>query len=133
MDLRQLRYFATIVEEGQITRAAKKLHMAQPLSQQLKALEEELSTLLIVRNGKNIELTAAGKVLYKRATNLLSQIDETIMEVKEVGEGLKGTLSIGSVKHAFLTYLNVFVFSEKSIQTLHFVYTKGIPIDYYKI
>ena len=84
-----------------------------PLSQQLKALEEELSTLLIVRNGKNIELTAAGKVLYKRATNLLSQIDETIMEVKEVGEGLKGTLSIGSVKHAFLTYLNVFVFPRK--------------------
>ncbi|MFT9817703.1 LysR family transcriptional regulator [Lysinibacillus sp. NPDC056185] len=102
MDIRQLRYFATIVEEGQITRAAKKLHMAQPpLSQQLKALEEELSTLLVVRNGKNIELTAAGKVLYKRATNLLSQIDETIMEVKEVGEGLKGTLSIGSVKTCF--------------------------------
>lgn len=115
MDLRQLRYFATIAEEGQITRAAKKLHMAQPpLSQQLKALEEELNTLLVQRNGKNIELTAAGKVLYKRATNLLSQIDETIMEVKEVGEGLKGTLSIGSVKTCF-SYLpqRIRIFREK--------------------
>lgn len=115
MDIRQLRYFATIAEEGQITRAAKKLHMAQPpLSQQLKALEDELSTLLVERNGKNIELTAAGKVLYKRAINLLSQLDETIMEVKEVGEGLKGTLSIGSVKTCF-SYLpeRIRIFREK--------------------
>jgi LysR family transcriptional regulator, salicylic acid-responsive activator of bsdBCD len=102
MDIRQLRYFATIAEEGQITRAAKKLHMAQPpLSQQLKALEEEIGTLLVERIGKRIELTEAGKVLYERATDLLSQFDETVMEVKEVGEGLRGILSIGSVKTGF--------------------------------
>lgn len=102
MDMRQLRYFAAIAEEGQITKAAKKLHMAQPpLSQQLKALEQELGTLLVERNGKNTELTEAGKILYDRAKELLHRIDETIIEVKEIGEGLQGTLSIGSVKTCF--------------------------------
>ncbi len=81
MDMRQLRYFAAIAEEGQITKAAKKLHMAQPpLSQQLKALEQELGTLLVERNGKNTKLTEAGKILYDRAKELLHRIDETIIE-----------------------------------------------------
>ncbi|CEH30891.1 LysR family transcriptional regulator [Aneurinibacillus migulanus] len=102
MDIKQLRYFSTIAQEGQITRAAKKLHMAQPpLSHQLKSLEQELGVLLMERNGKNMELTEAGKVLYKRAKELLHRIDETVTEVKEVGDGLKGILSIGSVKTCF--------------------------------
>ncbi|WHY79392.1 LysR family transcriptional regulator [Neobacillus sp. WH10] len=102
MDVKQLRYFSTIAQEGQITRAAKKLHMAQPpLSQQLKLLEQELGVLLMDRNGKNIELTEAGKVLYKRAQEILQRFDETVTEVKEVGEGIRGLLSIGSVKTCF--------------------------------
>ncbi|KIL76016.1 LysR family transcriptional regulator [Bacillus badius] len=102
MDIRQIRYFATIAEEGQITKAAKKLHMAQPpLSQQLKSLEEELGVLLLERKGRKLELTEAGKVLYKKAKHLLEQMEETIVEVKEVGDGLKGVLSIGSVKTCF--------------------------------
>jgi DNA-binding transcriptional LysR family regulator len=102
MDVKQLRYFSAIAQEGQITKAAKKLHMAQPpLSQQLKLLEQELGVLLVARNGKNIELTEAGKVLYRRATELLHQMDATVTEVKEVGEGLKGELAIGSVKTCF--------------------------------
>ncbi|EEL48058.1 MULTISPECIES: LysR family transcriptional regulator [Bacillus cereus group] len=102
MDIRQLRYFFTIAQEGQITRAAKKLHMAQPpLSQQLKLLEQELGVLLLERNGRQLELTEAGSVLFKKAQEILYQFDETISEVKEVGNGLKGTLSIGSVKSCF--------------------------------
>jgi len=102
VDVKQLRYFSTIVQEGQITRAAKKLHMAQPpLSQQLKLLEQELGVTLIDRKGKNIELTEAGKVLYQRACTLLSQFEDTVTEVKEVEEGVRGLLSIGSVKTCF--------------------------------
>lgn len=102
MDIRQIRYFATIAEEGQITKAAKKLHMAQPpLSQQLKALEEELGVLLLERKGRSLELTEAGEVLYKKSKYLLEQMEETVAEVKEVGDGLKGVLSIGSVKTCF--------------------------------
>ncbi|MBA4603683.1 LysR family transcriptional regulator [Thermoactinomyces mirandus] len=102
MDIKQLRYFSTVVEEGQITRAAKKLHMAQPpLSQQLKLLEEELGLRLFERNGRNLEVTDAGKILYKRAKEILHKMEETIKEVKDTGAGLRGTLSIGTVKSCF--------------------------------
>lgn len=102
MDIKQLRYFCTIAEEGQVTRAAKKLHMAQPpLSYQLKSLEEELGVLLLERNGKKMELTDAGTILYERARSLLLQMEAAVSEVKEAGEGLTGLLSIGSVKTCF--------------------------------
>lgn len=102
MDVKQLRYFVTIAEEGQITRAAKKLHMAQPpLSQQLKLLEQELGVLLFERNGRKIELTKAGGVLYEKAQDLLLQMEETVKEVEETGKGLRGVLSVGCVKSCF--------------------------------
>ncbi|WP_040340683.1 LysR substrate-binding domain-containing protein [Fictibacillus macauensis] len=100
--MKQLRYFAAIAEEGQITRAAKRLNMAQPpLSQQLKSLEQELGVLLLERNGKNMDLTVPGKVLYKKAQSILQTMEETILEVREVGEGLKGELALGVVKTCF--------------------------------
>lgn len=102
MDIKQLRYFATIAKEGQISRAARKLHMAQPpLSQQLKLLEEELGTLLFERKGRSLELTSPGKVLYKKALMILNLLEDTVMEVKETEQGLRGVLSIGSVKSGF--------------------------------
>jgi DNA-binding transcriptional LysR family regulator len=98
MDIRQLRYFLTIVEEGQITSAARKLNIAQPpLSQQLKNMEEELGTKLIIRNGRKLELTEAGKALYKRGTTLIKNFDDAIKEVKDTGKGLHGSLSIGTL------------------------------------
>ncbi|MED4116296.1 LysR family transcriptional regulator [Priestia megaterium] len=102
MDIKQLRYFSAIAEEGQITRAAKRLHMAQPpLSQQLKSLEQELEVCLVERNGKELELTQGGRVLYEKAKSILNQMDELVTEIKEVDEGLKGVLSIGSIKTGF--------------------------------
>ncbi|WP_256213115.1 LysR family transcriptional regulator [Bacillus sp. OV322] len=102
MDMKQLFYFCTIVEEGQITRAANKLHMAQPpLSQQLKHLEEEFDVKLFERNGRKMELTSTGKLLYKRAKHLLSQASDTILEVKEMSKGFKGVLTIGANKSCF--------------------------------
>ncbi|MCY9140414.1 LysR family transcriptional regulator [Peribacillus frigoritolerans] len=102
MDLRQLRYFTAIAQEKQITRAAKKLHMAQPpLSHQLKLLEQELGVLLMERNGKEMVLTESGEVLYIRANELLKRLEETEIEVKEVGDGLIGSLAIGTVKTCF--------------------------------
>ncbi|WP_106497974.1 LysR family transcriptional regulator [Lentibacillus sp. Marseille-P4043] len=102
MDMRQLRYFHTIASEGQITRAAKKLHMAQPpLSQTLKMLEDELGVTLLERNGRKMELTEAGIVLYKKAETLFHSLNEAVVEVKETGKGIKGRLSIGCVKSCF--------------------------------
>lgn len=105
MDIKQLHYFRTIVEEGQITRAAKILHMAQPpLSQSLKTLEKELGTALIIRHAKKLELTQAGKILYQRAVHLLNLMDETKSEIQELGEGVRGTLSIGAAS-ACMSYI----------------------------
>jgi DNA-binding transcriptional LysR family regulator len=96
VDIRQLRYFIAIAEEGQITSAAKRLRMAQPpLSQQLKQMEDELGVALVERVGRKIVLTEAGTALYKQALNIVNQLDEAIAEVKETGEGIRGTLSIG--------------------------------------
>ncbi len=96
MDIRQLRYFIAIAEEGQITGAAKRLNMAQPpLSQQLKQMEDELGVTLMERSGKRMELTEAGLTLYRQALNIVHQMDEALSEVKETGEGIRGSLSIG--------------------------------------
>lgn len=96
MDIRQLRYFIAIVEERQITAAARRLHIAQPpLSQQLRLLEKELGVRLVERTGKQLEITEAGNILYKRAIGIVKLMEESQIEVKETGNGLSGQLAIG--------------------------------------
>lgn len=98
MDLRQLRYFLAIAEEGQVTRAARKLNMEQPpLSRQLRQLEDELGVALFDRSGRRMTLTPAGERLRIRAERLLRDVREMIVEVKELHEGISGMLSIGAV------------------------------------
>jgi len=98
MDIRQLRYFLTVAEEGQVTAAAKKLNMEQPpLSRQIRQLEEEIGVTLFDRSGKRLTLTHAGQLLKRRAEELLRQLQETIEEVQELDAGVHGTLSIGCV------------------------------------
>ncbi|MEI3606330.1 LysR family transcriptional regulator [Pseudogracilibacillus sp. SE30717A] len=102
MNIKQLKYFYEIAKEGQITRAAKKLHIAQPpLSQSLKALETRLGVILFERNGREMVLTDAGEVLYRRVEIIFNNLDETYKEVQETGQGIRGTLSIGCNKSCF--------------------------------
>src|SRR5690625_602316 len=106
MDLRQLQYFKTVAEEGQITRAAKKLNISQPpLSQQLKLIEEELGTEILIRHNRHVELTEAGKHLYKRAVMILKQMEETKTEIREMGEGIRGLLKIGVARTCATAFL----------------------------
>ncbi|SFC97960.1 DNA-binding transcriptional regulator, LysR family [Clostridium uliginosum] len=107
MDIKQLKYFLTIVEEGQITSAAKRLNMAQPpLSQQLKNLEDELGVKLIERGPRHIELTDAGNILKDRAEQILELSDSTINEINDFKKGFKGKLSIGTVSSSGSVLLN---------------------------
>jgi DNA-binding transcriptional LysR family regulator len=107
MDLKQLKYFLTIAEEGQITSAAKRLHMAQPpLSQQLKALEEELGVKLLERGPRQIQLTDAGEILRARAQQILELSNSAVSEIKDYSNGLKGTLTIGTVSSSGSALLN---------------------------
>lgn len=98
MEVRQLKYFLTIIEEGSFSGAARKLHMTQPpLSQQLKLLEEELGVSLIERTTKKVVPTEAGNLLYKRGKEVLNLIEITADEVQELREGISGTLTIGTI------------------------------------
>ena len=84
MEIRQMKYFKTIVEQGTISKAAKALHMAQPpLSTQLKQLENELGVTLIKRSNKQIELTQAGQMFYKRCLQILDLSEITRNELKQ--------------------------------------------------
>lgn len=96
MDIRQLRYFIVIAEEKQISAAAKKLYMSQPpLSQQLKNMEASLGEQLFERSGKFLELTEAGKTLYKYALQITQMMEEAKNEVADVGGGVDGRLAVG--------------------------------------
>ncbi|WP_411679755.1 LysR family transcriptional regulator [Clostridium thailandense] len=106
MDIKQLKYFLAIAEEGQITSAAKKLNMAQPpLSYHLKLLEEELGVKLVERGSRKIELTDAGKILQNRAEQMLELAGATVKELKDFGAGIKGTLSLGTVSSSGVTLI----------------------------
>lgn len=84
MDIKQMIYFKTIVEEGTISQAAKTLHMAQPpLSMQLKQLEEELGTLLIQRGHHKLELTNAGRLFYRRCLQIIQLTDQVKQEIAD--------------------------------------------------
>lgn len=99
MDLRQLRYFVVVAEELNITRAAEKLCISQPpLSNQMKALEEELDTTLFIRGKRHLQLTESGQLLYSHAKEILNLADKTENEIKTLHEGMKGTISIGLVE-----------------------------------
>ncbi|MBI6871129.1 LysR family transcriptional regulator [Clostridium aciditolerans] len=115
LDIKKLIYFVTIVDEGQITRAANRLRIGQPpLSMQLKGLEDELGVILIKRTNKNFELTPAGQTFYKRAKEVLNSIDGMITEVREQQDGKRGKLSIGTVMSC-VPYLSplLMIFNDK--------------------
>lgn len=106
MDIRQLRYFLTIAEEGQITSAARKLQMAQPpLSQQLKLLEDELGVKLFERGPRSVQLTDAGIILRNRAQQILELTDSTTREINDFAKGMKGTITVGTVSSSGATLL----------------------------
>jgi len=96
MDIKQLQYFIAIAEEKNLTAAANRLHMTQPpLSIQLKQLEQELGVKLFERSNKGMELTDKGNILYKRAVNLVNNMEDIKNEIQETEKGKKGVLTLG--------------------------------------
>ncbi len=96
MDIRQLRVFTEIVRQGNFTRAAEQLHIAQPaVSMTLRKLEEELDLTLLNRQDKRITLTAEGETLLKHAERILDNLTVATTEMAELKELSRGEVRIG--------------------------------------
>ena len=99
MELRTLRYFTVVARELNITRAAEKLNMSQPpLSNQIKALEEELGVQLFIRGKRHLELTEEGALLLRRAVQIQELADKTRQELASLREGMTGTIYLSMVE-----------------------------------
>jgi LysR family hca operon transcriptional activator len=97
MELRHLRYFVAVAEEGSLTVAAeKRLHTAQPsLSRQLRDLELEVGAQLFTRNARGIELTPAGRAFLDHARLALSQAAEAVQAARRAARPAKAAFSVG--------------------------------------
>ena len=97
MDLRQMRYFLALAEERNFTRAAARLHMAQPpLTRQIRALEDDVGATLFVRSPKGVTLTEAGQALFDEVPNLLALAARAKERAVLAGQGQSGQLDIGT-------------------------------------
>ncbi|WBY01507.1 LysR substrate-binding domain-containing protein [Ramlibacter tataouinensis] len=96
MDLRQLRGFLAVAHEQSFTRAAQRLHMAQPpLSQRIRELEAELGVQLFERNTRRVALTAAGHVFFDGVRPLFAQLDQAVESCRRAARGETGQLRVG--------------------------------------
>ena len=106
MEIRRLRYFVAVAEELSFTRAAARLHIAQPpLSIQIRALEQEVGARLFDRDQRHVFLTQAGKHLLIRAREILAAVEGAKAEVKRAELGEVGALHLGYAASAMFTSL----------------------------
>lgn len=98
MELRQLSYVIQIAKEKNFSRAAEKLHIAQPsLSQQLSKLEQELNVMLFRRTTNSVEPTEAGEVFVQKAQGILDAVDQLRQEMDDMAQMRKGKLVVGTL------------------------------------
>ena len=101
MELRHLRYFVAVAEEGHITRAAARLGIQQPpLSQQIHALEAELEVQLFRRKPRGVDLTQAGEALLAEARAILDRVEHAILSARRTARGNAGRIGLGFTSSA---------------------------------
>ncbi|WP_118180528.1 LysR family transcriptional regulator [Paraburkholderia phosphatilytica] len=106
MNLRALQCFVILAEELNFSRAAERLHIAQPaLSQQIRSLEERLGATLIDRTRRPLILTEAGQYLCTEARQILGSLEQAALGATEIGMGKRGWLSIGFTRSAMYSIL----------------------------
>jgi LysR family transcriptional regulator, benzoate and cis,cis-muconate-responsive activator of ben and cat genes len=96
LEFRQLRYFVAVAEEGNLTAAARRLHVSQPpITRQIRQLEEELRVELLVRSSKGVQLTEAGQLFFVEAKRLLNISQAAVEKSRAAQAGDVGRLDIG--------------------------------------
>lgn len=104
MELRQLRYFVGVAHEHSVTRAAARLHVAQPaLSRQIHQLEAEVGVKLLARSSKGVELTPAGEAFLSEAEAILRQSEQAVRSAQRHELVQRGQLNVGYVWGLFHT------------------------------
>jgi DNA-binding transcriptional LysR family regulator len=110
IELRHLRQFVAVAEDGHITRAAERLGMQQPpLSQRIKAIETELDVKLFRRKARGVELTEAGRVFFDRARAMIAQYESSFEATRSAARGEQGRLCVGvmptALFHPFVPFV----------------------------
>src|SRR6266511_2587248 len=101
MELHQLAYFVAVAEEGNFTRAAAKLHVAQPgVSAQIRRLERELGQPLLDRSGRTVRLTEVGAAALSHARAALAAVERVREAVDELAGLVRGQVAMGMVTSA---------------------------------
>src|SRR5580700_602441 len=96
IELRHLRYFLAVAETLHFSKAARLLGMAQPpLSQQIKRLEQLVGHSLFDRTTRGVKLTLAGQLLAERARSTIEKVQDDLAQVRRLGRGEEGTLTVG--------------------------------------
>src|SRR5215472_2558245 len=96
MELRQLRYFVAVAEEGHITRAAERLGIQQPpLTRQIRQLETELGVTLFQRLPRGVQVTEAGRVVVEEARDVIARAERIQETAKRAARGEQGRLAVG--------------------------------------
>ncbi len=96
MDIKHLRYFKQVADQGSFTKAAALLHIAQPaISMTIKKLEEELALTLFHRQDRKVSLTDEGHHLYKHASRIIQATDDALLEMQELKGLIRGDVRVG--------------------------------------
>lgn len=117
-----------VLEEGNLSKAAKQLNISQPpLSHAIKMLEEELETTLFFRGQRKITLTESGKILYSKAQHLLELQKQTTKEIQDLKKSGKGTIAFGCVSSAHMVLLEkgILPFYQKNPKITYELYEKN--------
>ena len=126
MELRVLEYFLAVARKESISKAAESLHLSQPtLSRQIRNLEEELGKQLLIRGNRRVTLTDEGRLLQKRAEEIVSLVNKAEKELSLSNEIIAGDVYIGAGETENMRYLaraalSLFSSSDK----FHLRYTK---------
>ena len=100
IELRHLRYFLAVAEELNFSRAAERLHIAQPaLSAQIRALESQVGCELFTRTTRKVELTPNGEMLLEDARDIVGRSESAVAKLQAAARGERGLLKIGFVAH----------------------------------
>ncbi len=96
LNTKQLEYFISVAENLSFTKTAEKFYISQTaVTQQIKALEEQIHVTLFTRSKRHVELTPAGKVFLSEARTIIKNINDAIAKTQKFANGFSGTLSIG--------------------------------------